>query len=525
MTVAMTNASEATTLMVRPRPQFQVVQNGERSSQTAIEPNGSSIGDAIDFGPFRLLPTQRLLLKDDKPVPLGSRAMDILIALVERPTELVSKEELMARVWPNTFVEPANLTVHISALRRALRDGRDGNRFFVNIPGRGYRFVSPVSVDIASEPTHPIVINDRPIGNLPASVTTLFGRHDFIATLTTHLRRNRLVTVVGMGGVGKTSVATAAAQQLIHDYRDGVWFVDFGAVTDAAQVPDLVATVLGFAVRPGEPHEFSAQLKCKRMLLVFDNCAHLAGSVATLTTELLRGAREVNILATSRVPLRAEGERVCRLGGLDLPEEGKHINVDEALSYPAVQMFVDRVSAELDDFTLTDEDIAPVLEICRALDGIPLALEFAAARVPAFGLQQLAECLSKSLQSLTNYRLTAAPRHQSLYATFEWSFRLLSEPEQILFRRLSVFENEFTLREALAAVGHGTLDWTTASDLVASLVAKSLVVPIAGAGLEPRFRLPATIRAYARAKLAESNEVEVGNGHRLTGRNHSKKAL
>jgi DNA-binding winged helix-turn-helix (wHTH) protein len=447
MPVARTNASEAATLMATPRPQFQIVQNGARPSQTAIEPNGSLIGDAIDFGLFRLLPTQRLLLKDGKPIPLGSRAMDILIALVERPTELVSKEELMARVWPNTFVDPANLTVHVSALRRALRDGRDGNRFFVNIPGRGYRFVTPVSVDMANEPTHPIVINDKPIGNLPAIVAPLVGRHDFITMLTTHLRRNRLVTIVGMGGVGKTSVALAAAEQLIHDYHDGVWLVDFGAVTDTAQVPDLVATVLGMAARPGEsPYEFSAQLKSKRMLLVFDNCEHLVGSIATLTTEVLRAARDVCILATSREPLRAEGERVCRLGGLDLPDEGEHVNADNALSYSAVQMLVDRISAELGDFTLTDEDVAHVLSICRSLDGIPLALEFAAARVPAFGLHQLAECLRKSVQSLTNYRVTAAARYQSLYATFEWSFRLLGEPEQILFRRLSVFEGVLCAR-------------------------------------------------------------------------------
>jgi len=522
MPVSRTKASEAAALMATPRPQFQVVQNDEQSSQTAIAPNGSAISDTIDFGPFRLLPTQRLLLKDDKPIPLGSRAMDILIALVERPTELVSKEELMARVWPKTFVDPANLTVHISALRRALRDGRDGNRFFVNIPGRGYRFVAPVSVGKASEPTHPIAMDERPTTNLPASVTALFGRRDFIAQLTTQLRRNRLVTVVGMAGVGKTSVAVAAAEPLIHDYHDGVWFVDFGAVTDTAQVPDLVATVLGLAVRPGEsPYEFTAQLKCKRMLLVFDNCGHLVGSVATLTTELLRAARDVSILATSREPLRAEGERICRLGGLGVPDEGEHISADEALSYPAVQMFVDRVSAESDDFALTDdEDVAPVLSICRALDGIPLALEFAAARVPTVGLQQLAECLNKSLQSLTSYRRATTPRQQSLHATFEWSYRLLSEREQTLFRRLAAFEGEFTVREVLAANGRGTPDWAAANDLMASLVAKSLVVLIPGGGLEPRFRLPAAIRAYGRAKLAENDKVEKRNGHRFANGNH-----
>jgi DNA-binding winged helix-turn-helix (wHTH) protein len=259
------------------QPQRRDMKNGHSdpkasplgSPQFGIQQN-ISITNEFNFGSFRLLPAQRLLLKEDKVIHLGSRAMEILIALVERPNELVSKAELMARVWPNIFVEPANLTVSISALRRALGDGRHGNRFFINIPGRGYRFVAPVTVSGITGASHP-----HPVDNLPANITRLIGRDDVTAELSVQLSRHRLITVTGSGGVGKTGVALGVAEKLAGEFDDGVWWVDLAPISDPDHVPGALTKALGSILGSDQPVEkLVAALRAKRMLLVLDNCAH-----------------------------------------------------------------------------------------------------------------------------------------------------------------------------------------------------------------------------------------------------------
>ena len=409
-------------------------------------------GHAISFGPFRLLAAQRLLLEGDKPVRLGSRAFDILAALVERAGEVVGKEELIARAWPQTFVEEANLKIQVSALRRALGDGQGGNRYVVTVPGRGYNFVAPVRIEEPSQAPPPPTIAPAATHNLPFAVTRMIGREEAVAALVSRLSRQRLVTVVGPGGIGKTTVALAVAERMIANYEHGVWLVDLAPLGDPRLVPSAVATVLGLEIRTEDPLPgLVAALRDNRMLLLLDNCEHVIDAAASLAAAVLSGAPGVNILATSREPLGVAGEREYRLGPLGSPQPSSRLTAAEAAAFPAVQLFVERVTAIVEDFALTDANAPLVVEICRRLDGLPLAIEFAAPRVEVLGVEGLAARLDDSLPLLGARRRTAMPRHRTMRAVVDWSYGLLSEDEQRFFRALGIFAGGFTV-EAAAAV-------------------------------------------------------------------------
>src|SRR5258708_2788628 len=273
----------------------------------ALERN---IRHANCFGSFRLLPDHRLLKEGDKPVRIGSRALDLLIALVDRPGELVSKEQLMALVWPGTIVAPCNLSVHIAALRRILGDGRDGKRFVINIPGRGYRFVADVTTDI--EPSPPLAVDA--MHNLPAPFTQLIGREDAMADLVLQLKQHRLLTVVGPGGIGKSSVAQAVARELGSRVRDGITPIHLGPLTDPPLVPDALRSALGFETREETSiQRMIANVGDKSMLLLLDNFAHLVSAAAPLADAVLRDDPRVPVLATRCEPLRILAEQVYRL--------------------------------------------------------------------------------------------------------------------------------------------------------------------------------------------------------------------
>src|SRR6266481_2645220 len=277
-------------------------------------------GLAISFGPFRLLAAQRLLLEGDAPVRLGGRAYDILAALVERAGEVVGKEELIARAWPQTFVEEANLKIQVSALRRALGDGQDGHRYVATVPGRGYNFVAPVRRDETSLAAPAPPVPSTTPNNLPVAVTRMIGRDDAAAALVARLSRERLVTIVGAGGIGKTTVALAVAERMMASYEHGVWLVDLAPLSDPRLVPSAVATVLGLEIHSENPlHGLAAAIKDKRMLLLLDNCEHVIDAAAGLAAAILSGAPGVNILATSREPLGVSCEREYRLPSLGLP--------------------------------------------------------------------------------------------------------------------------------------------------------------------------------------------------------------
>src|ERR1700752_912180 len=278
-------------------------------------------GRAISFGPFLLLAEQRILLAGRQPVRLGSRAFDILVLLVERAGEIVSKEELIARAWPRTFVEDANLKMQISALRRALGDGQGGNRYVLTVVGRGYNFVAPIRIEEPTRVSPFPTITSTTLHNLPLATTRIIGREEAVATIVSQLARQRLVTIVGPGGIGKTTVALAIAEQMVGAYEHGVRLGNLAPLQDAHLVPSAVATVLGLEIRTEDPLPgLVAALDDRRMLLLLDNCEHVIEEAARLAEAVLNGAPGVSILTTSRETLRVSGEQTYRLGPLGSPE-------------------------------------------------------------------------------------------------------------------------------------------------------------------------------------------------------------
>jgi len=432
--------------------------------------------------------------------------MELLMALVGQPGELVSKQELMALVWPRTTVVEANLRVNIAAVREAIGDGRDGARYIANTPGRGYRFVAPVTVGHAPTPAAAVGTTGIATHNLPARLTRLIGREEVVRRLVERLKNHRFLTVAGPGGIGKTAVALEVAEAVSPSYRDGVWLVDLALLSDARLVPAALASTLKLQIRSDDPlPDLAAALRDKQMLLVLDNCEHVIDAAAAMAASVLSVGREVRILATSREPLRVEGELVRRLPPLKSPPPGVRLSASQALDYPAVQLFVERTAASVTGFEFGDDDATSAGEICRQLDGVALAIELAAARVITLGVCGLATQLDNRLKLLTRGRRASLPRHQTIGAVIDWSYRLLTGAEQATLRRLAVFAGGFTLESACKVIGAVGPSEADVAENVVELVAKSLIVTDPP-GAQPRFRLLETTRAYALVELATSGE-------------------
>src|SRR3979411_3197190 len=366
--------------------------------------------DVICFGPFRLSTTERLLEKGGELVQLGSRALDILIALVERPAEVVSKKELIARVWPDLVVDEGSLRFHILALRKALGQGRSRTRYVSNVSGRGYCFVAPIS-RAASPPA--ILSNSlahSPVG-LPLSPTRMVGRDETVQLISEELTARRFLTIVGPGGIGKTTVAIAVSRSMLATFDGAVHYVDFGPLGTPSLVPNMVASTVGLPGNFDDPlAALPAFLRDRRMLLVLDSCEHLIETIAPLAERIFREAPEVHILAKSREPLQVEGERVHRLDDLAFTPNDEPLTAARALTFPAVQLFVERAAANDSDFELNDADAPIVGNVCRRLDGIALALELAAGRVRAYGIKGIASLLDSPCRLLWQGRRTGVPR-------------------------------------------------------------------------------------------------------------------
>jgi len=462
----------------------------------------------LTFSPFSFHPGRHLLLEGETLIRLGSRALEILAVLVERPGELVSKDELTARVWPNTIVEESNLKVNVAALRRALGEGRPGRRYIATVSGRGYRFVAPVEL---SEPASSPALRSTAPGhshNLPVSLTRTIGRADAIDALLEQLPRHRLIAVVGPAGIGKTTVAVAAAETLITAYEHAVRFVDLAPLGDPQFVPSAVASALGLAIHSDDVVAgLTAYLQDKQMLVVLDNCEHVIEATAFLAERILSSAPDVQILATSRERLCVKGEQVHRLSPLASPPVSSGLTAVQALTFPAIQLFVERAAESLEGFELCDADAPIVAEICRKLEGIALAIELAASRIDAFGVRELSTLLEDRFRLLRQGRRTALSRHRTLAAALDWSYEFLPETERTILRRLSVFAGAFTLDSATAVIAGSGILGPEAVESLANLVAKSLVSADIG-GAVAQYRLLDTTRAYALQKLAENGELD-----------------
>lgn len=457
------------------------------------------------FGPFRLLLAKRVLLRDDRPLQLGGRAFDLLAFLVQHAGRVIANDELIAQVWPGIHVDENTLRVHIAALRRTLDDNSGGSRYIANAPGRGYSFVSAVSREPGGAPgTTPAA--HRPASNLPVSLTHVIGRDEIIATWAAQVRARRFLTILGPGGVGKTTVAAAVAEALADTYTDGIRFVGLGSLADPGLVPATVLAAFGLAPTESDTMDsLTMALRDKRVLIVLDNCEHVIQAAAALAVTLLQVVPGAAILATSREALRAEGEWVQRLPSLAVPARGESLGAAEALTFAAVQLFNERARASMHGFALTDEDVSVAVEICRRLDGIPFAIELAAARMDVYGLKGLADLISDRLLLAARGRRTAQPRHQTLSALLDWSYDLLSETEAAVLRRLAVFPDDFSLDAAKAVAGD--IAGPALTDRIVSLIQKSLIVAdLADEGT--RYRLLTTTRLYALEKLRAAGEEQ-----------------
>jgi DNA-binding winged helix-turn-helix (wHTH) protein len=389
-------------------------------------PHGGDEAEVFQFGPFRLLASERLLLNKGEPVALGGRALDILIALLERAGEVVSHTELVKRTWPGVIVEESSLRVHVAALRKALGEGRAGARFISNVSGRGYCFVEPV--ERSRQPGSVAAPAERAErGILPARLERMVGRNETVDALRSEIISRRFVSIVGPGGVGKTTVAVAVAHLMALDFRDSICFVDFSSLRDGALVVSAAASAIGCLeqVRDSLPR-LLAFLSDKHMLLVLDSCEHVVESVAALTEQLFRETSCVHILATTREALRAEGENIRPLKSLDTPSESSELTAAKVLESPAAQLFMNRATAGGYQQELADEEAVLVADICRKLNGMPLAIELTASRTGTYGIGGLARLIGGRLMLLWQGR-RGVPRHQTLQAMLDWSYDLLSE--------------------------------------------------------------------------------------------------
>ena len=484
----------------------------------------------ILFASCRLLVRARKLFVNGEPAELGSRTFDLLMALIESRGSIVDKSQIMNRVWPHMPMDEGNLRVQMHAVRRILGEDRHVIR---TVPGRGYLFAADVTITAGEAEGAVVPVRPGPQAggapvfgltpgappatgpatNLPLPLSTLIGRAAELAELLEYLTLRRLVTLVGTGGIGKTRLAVELGRRVSAEYPDGVWLVDLAPVADPAQVAGTVAAALGVVlVDAAAPVEaIAAAIGPRRKLLIMDNCEHLVDAAAALAAALLKRAPGLSVLATSQQSLGVPGEQIYRLNplGLPTPEAGD----PEIAGFGAIELFVERAREADPRFELDRRNAQGVAEICRHLDGIPLALEMAAARLPLLGLDGLRAGLGDRLRMLKRNPRAGETRHMTLGAMIAWSHGLLDAAEGRVFRRLAVFAGSFSLDAAIAVVGEHADRWEIV-EILGRLVDKSLVT--IEDGEPPRYRLLETLRVYGMEQLrarGESEAVADRHGH------------
>jgi predicted ATPase/DNA-binding winged helix-turn-helix (wHTH) protein len=492
-------------------------------------------------GAIEIRAAERRLVVNDQDVTIGARAFDVLLTLIANRERVVAKDELLNLVWPNLVVEENNLQVQVSTLRKLL-----GANAVATIPGRGYRFTLTLDDDAnatqtsANQPAN-AERHNHPKHNLPEAITSFVGREREIAELKDLLATTRLVTLTSMGGTGKTRLSLEIGFALTEQFKDGVWFVEFAPLNDARLVPQAVAAVLGVKEDAGRPVTDALEkfVKDRELLLILDNCEHLVDAAAGLAKALLRAGRGVQVLASSRERLHVMGETAYVVPSLSLPtltldasdgREGvvspshvttyasSHLSAlatgafESFQQYDAIRLFADRAAAAKPRFQLTRENASAIADICRRLDGIPLAIELAAARVYTMSVEQIATRLSDRFGLLTGGDKTAMLRQQTLRASIDWSVDLLSQAERDVLHQLSVFAGGWTLEAAESVCKVDNPQDTSIVDILIQLVEKSLLMMDADG---ERYRMLETVRQYAREQLNKSGDATAARTRHL----------
>ncbi|WP_206243734.1 ATP-binding protein [Novosphingobium terrae] len=464
------------------------------------------------IGDFSLMLPQLRLWLGEAPVKLGGRALNLLAALAEARGDLVPRDALLARVWPNQAIDESAIRVHLSAARKALAQGGSQDNIIVNEAGRGYRLLLPVA--LIGEPgiKAPVAAPPEAVRYaVPGRLSSIVGREETIATIADKVIEQRFITLTGPGGIGKTTVAIAAAQHIFARRGLNAHFVDLAPVSDPQLVPGTVAAVLGLPAGGKDlPMQIAAHVSQQPALLILDNCEQVVDAAALLAEALFEEAPGLMLLATSREPLRAQGEWVHRLPALRVPAEDEAFDLAQLAQFPAITLFAQRALAANAAFTLTAQNAPAVIGICRTLDGIPLAIEFAAARSDQMAPDAILAGLEDRFALLSRGRRTALPRHRTLRGALDWSYALLDPMDQTILRRLAVFKSTFDLEAAAAVTRDLQLPPYRLADALADLVAKSLlnqtVDPVGG------YRLLDTTRYYGIEQLDLAAEGTVTRG-------------
>ena len=441
---------------------------------------------------------------DGKRAALGPRGFNLLKTLVANRHRPVNKQELLDTVWRGVIVEENNLQVQISTLRRIL-----GPQAIATIPGRGYRFMVPILGDDAARPEQAAsaaqAAQRHEGGNLPGWLPELYGRDADCSAVVALVTQHTLVSIVGAPGIGKTRLALAAARNLAQTFEEGAWLVELAALND----PRLLAQTFAQALRLTLPglreagEELGAALRGRRALLVIDNCEHLVDDIGQLVASLLHEAGALRILITSQEALKLSDEHLYRLAPLLVPADAQ---AQDAADYGSVRLFVERVRTLLPRFALSPSNIGGVVEICRRLDGLPLAIELAAARVPVLGVAGVREHLGERFRILTGGSRVAPKRHQTLRAALDWSHALLDEAERAVYRRFGAFVGSFSLESAQDLASCERIDAWAVLEHLSSLIDKSLVA--AEDDVHPRYRLLESTREHALEQLALAEETD-----------------
>jgi predicted ATPase/DNA-binding winged helix-turn-helix (wHTH) protein len=456
----------------------------------------------IRVGNLDVSTTRREVYELGVPITLSSRALELLLVLVEANGALVLKSDIMKAVWPDTIVDENNLYVHVSAIRKLLGAHRD---VLVGVSGRGYRLnmeppLAKISPTEARSTARSILKFALPVPN----ATTFFGRQTALTVVRSLLHRHPVVTLVGAGGIGKTRLALEVANEARNDFRDLVLFVELAQLTDPADVRTVISEAVSEAETLAAAKKQGNSPALISTLIVLDNCEHLIEAATRCVEELIATRTGFSFLVTSREPLRAVGEVVFRVEPLDITPV--HVDGDTFILPSSVEMFLAHASSIDLRFDRDSASVSLISRLCRRLDGLPLAIEIASARAAVLGIGALMEAIGDRFNNLSGGHRTALPRHQTLKATFDWSYNLLSINEQKVFRRLSVLHSPFITSDACFIATDSEMSQDDIVDAVCGLASKSLLAACDVADSKREHRLLETARAYALQKLDDEGE-------------------